>query len=153
MNIKGKNFLNKRACKLLNKKIVINKRNKILEIASGYGNLTNILKKKIVSKIIEFEIDNMNVISLNENVVNINYRIYGRILIFGNIPYNITTEIIKNIKRFCNIRYVYLMLQNEYLKKINFFFKKIISYKKICKKFFIPSPKVESNFIKVSNFI
>ncbi|WDI79368.1 hypothetical protein ONB79_00720 [Candidatus Vidania fulgoroideae] len=154
MNIKGQNFLKKNFCSLISKKICIHKKNKIIELASGYGNFTKFLKKKVNSRILEFEIDNLfKNNKINENIININFRIYGRILIFGNIPYNITTKIIKKILLYRNIKDIYIMLQIDFIKKIYFFYKKIFSYKKMKNTCFIPSPKIESCFVKISNYI
>ena len=79
----------------------------ILEVGPGTGNLTSALIQKKPKKIFVVEKDN-NLVSLlnkefkesidiiNDDILNINEKLISneRLIVFGNLPYNISTEIL-----------------------------------------------------------
>ncbi len=113
----------------------INSHDIVLEVGPGTGNLTeNILKKK-PKKIVVIEKDknlslilkkkfNDKVEVVNDNILNYNYDIYKdkKIIIYGNLPYNISTQIltswikINNLSNFCK-KFI-LMFQKEVADRI-----------------------------------
>ncbi|MGX7588966.1 rRNA adenine N-6-methyltransferase family protein [Candidatus Vidania fulgoroideorum] len=149
MKIRGSNFLSKIKCYYLDKKLNIFKNSKIIEIASGNGNLSKFLNNKCNSKIIEIDINNIFKNSTIESILNINFRFYGRVILYGNIPYNITSKVMKTIKNYKNIFEFYVMIQIDFLSKINIYFKKIIKIKCFRNIDFIPKPRVNSVFVKI----
>ncbi len=164
----------------------------ILEIGPGTGNLTsNILKKK-PKKIYVIEKDNKLVVDLenkfsnqisiiNDDILNIDETnlFSDKVTVFGNLPYNISTEILSkwiiNLKDYFWFECLVLMFQKEVADRIiakfntsNYGRLSIISnwklnIKKICDikpNSFYPKPKVDSsllffypkkNFIKINN--
>ena len=87
----------------------------ILEIGPGTGNLTNYILKKKPKKILVIEKDNQLAEDLkgkfsnklkiiNDDVLNINESnmFEEKVIVFGNLPYNISTEIL--IKWIVNLR-------------------------------------------------
>jgi len=86
----------------------INIENKnILEIGPGTGNLTNYILKKKPKKVLVIEKDKLlaedlrikysnNLEIINDDVLNINEcnLFEDRVIVFGNLPYNISTEIL-----------------------------------------------------------
>ncbi len=86
----------------------INIKNKnILEIGPGSGNLTNYILKKKPNKVLVIEKDNKlaealnnkysnNLQIINDDVLNINESnlFKEKVIVFGNLPYNISTEIL-----------------------------------------------------------
>ena len=164
----------------------------ILEIGPGTGNLTKyILNKKpkkftviekdnnLVSYLKELFKENLNII--NEDVLNIdeNLLFKERVIVFGNLPYNISTEILSkwiiNLKKDFWFENLVLMFQKEVADRIianynnsnygrlsilanwKLIIKKICDIKPIS---FSPKPKVDSSlllfapkkdFYKISN--
>ncbi|MFL2897205.1 MAG: 16S rRNA (adenine(1518)-N(6)/adenine(1519)-N(6))-dimethyltransferase RsmA [Candidatus Pelagibacter sp.] len=132
----GQNFLIDQ--NIINKIInIINIKNKnVLEIGPGTGNLTlEILKKnpkkviliekdtKLANMLIKKFTDNVNVI--NQDVLKINENILcdQSLIVFGNLPYNISTEILS--KWILNLdqnkswfNYLILMFQKEVADRI-----------------------------------
>ena len=108
----GQNFL---IDKNIIKKIVeiesINKNTTILEIGPGYGNLTKFLINKKPKKLIAIEKDKQisiflkNLLKFNKNVSIDNSDIlislknsFGKdVIIYGNLPYNISTQILASL--------------------------------------------------------
>tara|TARA_B100001540_G_C15689340_1_gene588528 strand:- start:210 stop:1001 length:792 start_codon:yes stop_codon:yes gene_type:complete len=107
----------------------------VLEVGPGTGNLTKEILKKKPKKLIVVEKDkylvevlkkkfNSNIEIINENILNYNQSIYykKKIIIFGNLPYNISTQIltswikIDNLNNFCK-KFV-LMFQKEVADRI-----------------------------------
>ena len=107
----------------------------VLEVGPGTGNLTEIILKKKPKKLVVVEKDknlslilkkrfNNEVEIINDNILNYNHDIYynKKIIIFGNLPYNISTQIltswikINNLKNFCK-KFV-LMFQKEVADRI-----------------------------------
>ena len=189
----GQNFL-------IDKKVIdvvvdtINIKDKIvLEVGPGTGNLTKALLEKKPKKLFAIEKDRnlasllktefKNKISvINDDILKINENIFcnEKLIVFGNLPYNISTEIL--CKWIINIHdnnlwfdYLILMFQKEVADRIVSKFntknygrlsvlsnwklniKKIFDVKPSC---FSPRPKVEStvllfqpkrNFVKLNN--
>ena len=114
----GQNFL-------IDKKIISEicnlvqiKDNDILEIGPGYGSLTKFILEKNPSKLIVIEKDNIlcevlnekfkdKITIINEDVLKVDVKKLSdkKLIVFGNLPYNISTEII--------IRWI-LELENEF---------------------------------------
>lgn len=126
----GQNFLiNDHVVKKILNVIDYSKYENILEIGPGYGALTKSIVKKC-KKLIAYEIDldlieyltklkikNLEII--NDNFLNADLTKYKDLVVFGNIPYNITTDIIfKLIRNSKNIRYAILMMQKEVADRI-----------------------------------
>jgi len=86
----------------------INIKNKnVLEIGPGTGNLTNYILKKKPGKVLVIEKDNKlaealrnkysnNLQIINDDVLNINESnlFEEKVIVFGNLPYNVSTEIL-----------------------------------------------------------
>ncbi len=106
----------------------------VLEVGPGTGNLTEKILKKTPKKIIVVEKDKNlsimlkkkfnNVEVINEDILNYNHSFLykKKIIIFGNLPYNISTQILtswiktKNLHNFCKI--FILMFQKEVADRI-----------------------------------
>jgi 16S rRNA (adenine1518-N6/adenine1519-N6)-dimethyltransferase len=188
----GQNFLidNNIINKILN---IIDIQNKdVLEIGPGTGNLTSAILKKNPNKLLVVEKDNKlaknlktnfdNTIEIiNNDILNIdeNSLSNNKLTVFGNLPYNISTEIlckwILNVKENYWFEYLILMFQKEVADRIIAKFNTknygrlsiianwILEIEKICdvkSTSFIPIPKVDSsvlffkpkkNFFKLNN--
>ena len=160
----------------------------ILEVGPGTGNLTAQILKKKPKKFFTIEKDNelakilqnkfqdqINII--NDDVLNIDETLLFKknVIVFGNLPYNIATEIlskwIKNLKDDFWFDNLILMFQKEVANRIIAEFntsnygrlsiisnwklniKKILDIKREC---FLPKPKVESSllfFTPKKNFV
>tara|TARA_Y100000590_G_scaffold431106_1_gene545510 strand:- start:116 stop:907 length:792 start_codon:yes stop_codon:yes gene_type:complete len=157
----------------------INSNDIVLEVGPGTGNLTEKLLKKGPKKIIVIEKDknlsiflkkkfNNNIKIINDDILNHDHEIYynKKIIIFGNLPYNISTQIltswikIDNLNNFCKT--FVLMFQKEVADRIlaecnskNYGRLSIISsWKMNIKKIidikpgsFFPSPKIKSSLL------
>ncbi len=188
----GQNFLIDR--KILEKIVnIIPIKNKIvLEIGPGTGNLTSfILKKKpkkltviekdkdLVFKLIDIFNKQINVI--NDDILNVDEKLLfnKNVLVFGNLPYNISTEILSkwiiNSTNSFWFDHLVLMFQKEVADRIIAEFNTSsygrlsilanwkLNIKKICDikpESFSPRPKINStllfftpkdNFIKIKN--
>ncbi len=172
---------------------IINIENKIiLEIGPGTGNLTSYILKKNPKKLFVIEKDNVlasnlenkfnNQISIINNdvlMIDENTLFEDKVIVFGNLPYNISTEILSkwiiNLKDNFWFEYLILMFQKEVADRIiakfnssNYGRLSIISnwklnIKKICDikpAAFFPKPKVDSsllffspktNFLKIND--
>ena len=151
----------------------------ILEIGPGTGNLTKyILNKKpkkftviekdnnLVSYLKELFKENLNII--NEDVLDIdeNLLFKERVIVFGNLPYNISTEILSkwiiNLKKDFWFENLVLMFQKEVADRIianynNSNYGRLsilvnwkLSIKKICDikpHSFSPKPKIDSSLL------
>ena len=103
----GQNFLiDHRILEMIVNTIDIENKN-ILEIGPGTGNLTNYIFKKKPKKVLAIEKDNKlaedlrskylnNLEIINDDVLNINEcNLFDeKVIVFGNLPYNISTEIL-----------------------------------------------------------
>ena len=132
----GQNFLNdKKVIKIIVDTGNIGQNDFILEVGAGTGNLTEIILEQSPKKLIVIEKDQRLALYLNEkfgNRVNIfnedmmkfEYEKYhkDKLTIFGNLPYNISTQIlakwirIKNLDSFCK-KFI-LMFQKEVADRI-----------------------------------
>ena len=113
----------------------INKNSKIIEIGPGEGNLTEFIIKKKPSKVIVIEKDknlanlliekfNNQIIIINDDILNfkLNNYLKDEFILFGNLPYNISTKILtewitSNIK-FKSCTKLILMFQKEVADRI-----------------------------------
>ena len=176
----GQNFLiDNEILNLITNSGSINSNDIVLEVGPGTGNLTEkILKKKPKKLIVVKKDKNLSVILknkfdkdieiINDNILNYNQDIYHnkKIIIFGNLPYNISTQIltswikINNLNNFCK-RFV-LMFQKEVADRIlaehnsknygrlsiisswKMEIKKIIDINPNC---FFPAPKIKSSLL------
>ena len=107
----------------------------ILEVGPGTGNLTEKILKKKPKKIIVVEKDknltiflkkkfSNNIEIINDDILSYNQEIFNnkKIIIFGNLPYNVSTQILiswiknNNLNNFCK-RFI-LMFQKEVADRI-----------------------------------
>ena len=101
----------------------------ILEVGPGTGNLTEKILKKKPKKIIVVEKDkyltlflkkkfNEGVEIINDDILNYNLEIFHdkKIIIFGNLPYNISTQIL--------VKWIRLNNLNKIFKKFILMFQK-----------------------------
>jgi len=151
----------------------------ILEIGPGTGNLTSFILKKNPKKIIVIEKDDDLSKSLKENfkdqvkiinddILNIdeNSLFDEKVTVFGNLPYNISTEILSrwiiNLKDNFWFDHLILMFQKEVAERIISAFNKStygrlsilanwkLNVKKICDikpESFSPRPKIDSSLL------
>ena len=151
----------------------------ILEVGPGTGNLTEKILKKKPKKLIVVEKDknltiflkkkfNKNIDIINDDILSYNQEIFNnkKIIVFGNLPYNVSTQILtswikkNNLNNFCK-RFI-LMFQKEVADRIlakcnskNYGRLSIISsWKMNIKKIidinassFYPSPKIKSSLL------
>ena len=159
----------------------------VIEVGPGTGNLTEKILQKKPKKLTVIEKDinlslflkkkfSNDIEIINDDILNYNQGIYHnkKVIIFGNLPYNISTQIltswikINNLNNFCK-KFV-LMFQKEVADRIlaeyntkNYGRLSIIaSWKMNIKKIidinpgsFLPSPKIKSSlliFIPKKNF-
>jgi len=184
----GQNFLIDKNVleKIVNTTKINNKT--ILEIGPGTGNLTSYILKKNPKKIIVIEKDNSLAINLkkkfNDQIIIINEDILKidetklfkeQVTVFGNLPYNISTEILSkwivNLKDNFWFDCLVLMFQKEVANRIvadfntsNYGRLSIVcnwklNIKKICDikpESFSPKPKIDSSllfFYPKNNFV
>jgi 16S rRNA (adenine1518-N6/adenine1519-N6)-dimethyltransferase len=131
----GQNFLTDR--NILEKIVSITeiKNKNILEIGPGTGNLTSFIFKNKPKKVIAVEKDNKLAINLglnfgkqllviNDDILNINEHLLfkDKVTVFGNLPYNISTEILSkwiiNLKDNFWFDHLILMFQKEVADRI-----------------------------------
>jgi 16S rRNA (adenine1518-N6/adenine1519-N6)-dimethyltransferase len=131
----GQNFLTDR--NILEKIVSVTEiRNKnIVEIGPGTGNLTSFIIKNEPKKIIVIEKDNELAMKLslnfgeqltviNDDILDINEQLLfkEKVTVFGNLPYNISTEIlckwIMNLKNNFWFDHLVLMFQKEVADRI-----------------------------------
>ena len=188
----GQNFLVDKNIleKIINTTEIKNKT--ILEIGPGTGNLTSFILKNNPKKIIVIEKDKQLAINLknkfntlikiiNDDVLTIDEtKLFNeKVTVFGNLPYNISTEILSkwiiNLKNNFWFDYLVLMFQKEVADRIiakpntskygrlSIISNWKLSIKKICDikpSAFYPKPKIDSsllyfypkkNFIKIND--
>ena len=131
----GQNFLTDRYIleQIVNLTEIKNKT--ILEVGPGTGNLTSFILKKKPKKFIVIEKDNNlaenlsknfkgQLTIINDDILNINEYLLSdeKITVFGNLPYNISTEILSkwiiNLKDNFWFEYLVLMFQKEVADRI-----------------------------------
>ena len=175
----GQNFLTDRNIleKIVN---VTSIKNKIIfEVGPGTGNLTSFILKNNPKKVFVIEKDNnlaekLNVnfgkklTIINDDILNINENSLfdEKVTVFGNLPYNISTEILSkwilNLKDNFWFDHLVLMFQKEVAERIISTFNKstygrlsiLANWKLVVKKIcdikpesFSPRPKIESSLL------
>ena len=175
----GQNFLidNKILEKIISITDIENK--SVVEVGPGTGNLTSLILKKKPKKFIVIEKDDFlakklennfkdKIIIINDDILNINENslFEEKATVFGNLPYNISTEIISkwivNLKEKVWFDCLILMFQKEVADRItaelntsNYGRLSIIcnwklDIKKICDikaESFLPKPKINSSLL------
>jgi 16S rRNA (adenine1518-N6/adenine1519-N6)-dimethyltransferase len=178
----GQNFLKDRSIleKIVNI-IPINNRT-ILEIGPGTGNLTSFILKNNPKKVFVIEKDNdlakylnsmfkNQLTIINDDILNIDESLLfdEKVTVFGNLPYNISTEILSkwiiNLKDNFWFDHLVLMFQKEVADRIVAKFNKStygrlsilanwkLNIKKICDikpESFSPKPKIDSSLLYFS---
>jgi len=153
----------------------------VFEIGPGLGNLTNFINKKKPKSVFLIEKDERfykilkenfgsikNYKILNTDILNYNLNNYKdhKVIVFGNLPYNISTQILAKFIKVNSwppfYKRIIFMFQNEVADRIlakpntsNFsritilanLKLDIVEYFKISKKCFFPTPKVDSKII------
>ena len=188
----GQNFLTDRDIleTIINTTIIENKT--ILEVGPGTGNLTSFILKKNPKKIIVIEKDNDlaknleitfkdQLTIINDDILNIDENLLckEKVIVFGNLPYNISTEILSkwiiNLKDNFWFEHLILMFQKEVADRIiakcnsstygrlSILTNWKLNVRKICDikpESFSPRPKIDSsllffspkeNFYKIKN--
>ena len=131
----GQNFLND--ANVLNKIVdLVNVQNKpVLEIGPGTGNLTEYILKKKPKKLLVIEKDNVlahnlqkkfneQINIINKDVLKVNEFLLcdEKLIVFGNLPYNISTEILSKWVTGINNKFWFdsliLMFQKEVADRI-----------------------------------
>ncbi len=175
----GQNFLTDR--NILNKIVELTsiKDKTILEVGPGTGNLTSSILKKNPKKVFVVEKDNYlaenlknifdnQLIIINDDILNIdeNSLFDEKVIVFGNLPYNISTEILSrwiiNSKDVFWFDHLILMFQKEVANRIIAKFNTSaygrlsilsnwkLNIKKICDikpESFYPKPKIDSSLL------
>tara|TARA_B100000925_G_C21993788_1_gene467971 strand:+ start:1266 stop:2030 length:765 start_codon:yes stop_codon:yes gene_type:complete len=173
----GQNFLiDRNVIEKIIKHIGLSKEDYVLEIGPGDGALTKYITVLVNSlTIIEKDTNLINELSLivedpkklkiyNQDVLKFNFSsIKTKIRIIGNLPYNISTEIIFKLCNLKNVTDMHFMLQKEVVDRITskpdskvygrlsvmaqtyFDTKKLFD---VSENVFIPRPKVKSSFIR-----
>ena len=132
----GQNFLvDKNIIEKISSSLNINSQFNLIEIGPGYGSLTNSLIKKKPAQILVIEKDsnmaeflnkkfNNQIKIINDDILKIPIQKYikPKTIIFGNLPYNISTKILTNFIKFINkenlIKYFVFMFQKEVADRI-----------------------------------
>ena len=132
----GQNFLtDKRIINLIVENGKIEKQDIVLEVGPGTGNLTEKILEKSPRELIVIEkdsrfIDHLNnkfgekIKIINDDMMKFSFKNYydKNVIIFGNLPYNISTQILakwiktKNLDKFC--KKLILMFQKEVADRI-----------------------------------
>lgn len=147
----------------------INHNDFVIEIGTGKGHFTKQLSNK-ARFVKSIEIDNdlyyklkndnrleKNVELVNKNILDYRFSKNKQYKVFGNIPYNISTEIVKKIVFESNAKYTYLIVELGFAKRIIdkkralgllFLSKTDIQILKVIPSdYFHPRPRVESALI------
>jgi 16S rRNA (adenine1518-N6/adenine1519-N6)-dimethyltransferase len=175
----GQNFLTDRNILEKITKVTQIKNKIILEVGPGTGNLTSFILKNHPKKIFVIEKDNdlaenLNenfkdqLIIINEDILNVDeYLLFDeKVIVFGNLPYNISTEILSkwiiNLKDNFWFEHLVLMFQKEVADRIIANFNSStygrlsilsnwkLNIKKICDikpESFFPRPKINSSLL------
>ena len=108
----------------------INKQDNVIEIGSGKGHFTKELVK--MSRWVDsIEIDEdlcqvtqkvvkpfQNIKVIHTDILKFNFHNNKDYKIFGNIPFNISTDIVKKIAFESNSKYSYLIVENGFAKRL-----------------------------------
>ena len=175
----GQNFLTDRDILEKITSIVPIKDKHVLEVGPGTGNLTSFILKKAPKKLIVVEKDNDLALNLeetfldkltviNQDILEINEAKLScnKMIVFGNLPYNISTEIlskwITNVKDLFWFDHLILMFQKEVADRIIAQFNTSaygrltilanwrLNINKVCDispESFSPKPKIQSSLI------
>ena len=175
----GQNFLIDRNILEKITNITLIKDKTIFEIGPGTGNLTSFILKNNPKKVIVIEKDidlarnlkenfNNQLTIINDDILNINENIlfYEKVTVFGNLPYNISTEILSrwiiNLKDDFWFDHLILMFQKEVADRIiakyntstygrlSILANWKLNIKKICDikpESFSPRPKIDSSLL------
>tara|TARA_B110000003_G_scaffold124536_2_gene126825 strand:- start:143 stop:928 length:786 start_codon:yes stop_codon:yes gene_type:complete len=175
----GQNFLNDRNVLEQITNVTVIKDRTILEIGPGTGNLTSFILKNNPKKVFVVEKDNNLAENLNDNfkdkltiinddILNIDENLLfdEKVIVFGNLPYNISTEIlckwIINLKDNFWFDHLVLMFQKEVADRIiskhntstygrlSILSNWKLDVKKICDikpESFYPKPKIDSSLL------
>ncbi|MDC1137188.1 16S rRNA (adenine(1518)-N(6)/adenine(1519)-N(6))-dimethyltransferase RsmA [Candidatus Pelagibacter sp.] len=180
----GQNFLTDRNILVKITDIVPIKDKHILEVGPGTGNLTSFILKKNPKEMLVIEKDNLlannldkifnkQIKIINDDILNIDetslFNEKVKITVFGNLPYNISTEIlskwIMNLKENFWFDYLILMFQKEVADRIiaksnssaygrlSILSNWKLNIKKICDikpESFSPRPKIDSSLLVFS---
>jgi 16S rRNA (adenine1518-N6/adenine1519-N6)-dimethyltransferase len=170
----GQNYLvDENICRNIVSSFEISDNDHVVEIGAGQGAITGFLLEK-TKNLTAIEIDRNNCSILKErfpalNILNADFLKYrfedenNRIRVIGNIPYNITTEIVFRLIDFRkNISDVQLMIQEEVARRfaappgskeygipsvlLQVFSRPELKFK-VSKNCFYPRPKVDSRII------
>jgi len=147
----------------------------IVEIGPGYGFLTDMILKKKPKLIYIIEKDEelykylklkykniKNIIIVNDDIFNFDFKKLKQIIIISNLPYNISTKIILHLFKYNkNIIEMIVMLQREVAEKFDYkipgmnkykFLTNVVSSFSKCfdvsADVFKPKPKVKSSVVK-----
>ena len=147
----------------------------IVEIGPGYGFLTDMILKKKPKLIYIIEKDEelykylklkykniKNIIIVNDDIFNFDFKKLKQIIIISNLPYNISTKIILHLFKYNkNIIEMIVMLQREVAEKFDYkipgmnkykFLTNVVSSFSKCfdvsADVFKPKPKVKSTVVK-----
>jgi 16S rRNA (adenine1518-N6/adenine1519-N6)-dimethyltransferase len=175
----GQNFLTDRNVLEIITNIIPIKNRTILEVGPGTGNLTSFILKHNPKKVFVIEKDNdlagnlNNIFKdqltiINDDILNIDESLLfnEKVTVFGNLPYNISTEILSkwiiNLKDNFWFDHLILMFQKEVADRIiatvnssaygrlsilanwKLYIKKICDIKPEC---FSPKPKIDSTLL------
>ena len=175
----GQNFLIDQSVLEKIVKVTLIKDKTILEVGPGTGNLTSFILKNNPKKVFVVEKDNNlannlnntfndQLTIINDDILNIDENLLSKekVTVFGNLPYNISTEILSrwivNLKDSFWFDHLVLMFQKEVADRIIAKFNtstygrlSILSHwklniKKICDikpESFSPRPKIESSLL------
>ncbi len=171
----GQNFLfDQNIAKKIVKQTILNSKN-VIEIGPGYGFLTDMIIKEKPKKLFLYEKDSnisfylkkkyrhtKNITVVNEDILNSDLNYFNKVIIIANLPYNISTKIIRKIfKLKNNFNEMIVMVQKEVGLKFDFKLNPINKYSfltALCSKYercfnvsqnvFYPKPKVESSVVK-----
>jgi len=180
----GQNFLTDRNILEKITSIIPIKNKHILEVGPGTGNLTSFILKNNPKKMLVIEKDNeladnldkifnKQITIINDDVLNIDetslFKEKVKITVFGNLPYNISTEILSkwilNLKENFWFDYLVLMFQKEVADRIIAKFNTSsygrlsilsnwkLNIEKICDikpESFSPRPKIDSSLLLFS---
>tara|TARA_B100000900_G_scaffold391948_1_gene386993 strand:- start:678 stop:1463 length:786 start_codon:yes stop_codon:yes gene_type:complete len=175
----GQNFLidNKILNKIVNITNIDNKT--VLEIGPGTGNLTSVILKNNPKKVIVIEKDTFlannleknfpnQLTIINDDILNIDENLISndKVIVFGNLPYNISTEILSkwiiNLNNSFWFDHLILMFQKEVADRIIAKFNTSaygrlsilsnwkLTIEKICDikpSSFLPKPKIDSSLL------